>query len=59
VVIAAARDAGYAVTTRSADDPRMPRGFWAAITTDPDTGTHSGARTPYGQGPVRTTSVPV
>ncbi|SEP52581.1 gamma-glutamyltransferase [Amycolatopsis saalfeldensis] len=54
--VTAARDAGYAVTTRSADDPVLPRGFWAAITTDPDTGAHTGARTPYGQGPVRTTS---
>ncbi|MET9535873.1 gamma-glutamyltransferase [Streptomyces sp. NPDC006649] len=50
----AARDAGHAVTPRSADDPTLPRGFWAAITTDPDTGVHTAARTPYGQGPART-----
>jgi gamma-glutamyltranspeptidase / glutathione hydrolase len=50
----AARDAGHVVSTRSADDPMLPRGFWAAITSQPDTGVHTAARTPYGQGPVRT-----
>ena len=54
--VAAARDAGHTVTRRPADDPMLPRGFWAAVTTDPPHGRHIGARTPYGQGPVRTTS---
>lgn len=52
--VAAARSAGHAVSPRPAEDPLLPRGFWAAITTDPHTGRHTGARTPYGQGPVRT-----
>ncbi len=51
----AARDAGHAVSPRPANDPMLPRGFWAAITTDPHTGKHTAARTPYGQGPARTT----
>lgn len=53
--VAAARDAGHAVSPRPADDPMLPRGFWAAITTDSHTGDHTGARSPYGQGPVRAT----
>lgn len=52
-IVAAARDAGFLVRPRSADDKTLPRGFWAAIGTDPLTGQHSGGRTPYGQGPVR------
>lgn len=58
-VLAAARRAGYAVRRRSADDDddrTLPRGFWAAIGTDPSTGQRSGGRTPYGQGPVRCAS---
>lgn len=51
--VAAARDAGHTVTPRPADDPGLPRGFWAAVTTDPD-GQPLAARTPRGQGPVRT-----
>lgn len=53
--VAAARAAGHAVTPRTADDPNLPRGFWGAIGTDPTTGRFTGARTPYGQGPVRST----
>ncbi|HEY2192463.1 MAG TPA: hypothetical protein VGH76_09200 [Actinomycetospora sp.] len=53
--LAAARAAGHAVTPRPADDPTLPRGFWAAVTTDAATGQPTGARTPYGQGPVRAT----
>ncbi|MCD2194888.1 hypothetical protein LQ327_16065 [Actinomycetospora endophytica] len=51
--LAAARDAGHAVMPRSAGDPTLPRGFWGAVSTDPDDGGHIGARTPFGQGPVR------
>ncbi|WP_286159453.1 gamma-glutamyltransferase [Mycobacterium sp. 852013-50091_SCH5140682] len=50
----AARTAGHALSVRPASDPTLPRGFWAAITTDPHTGVHTAARTPYGQGPIRT-----
>ncbi|MDT8913148.1 gamma-glutamyltransferase [Amycolatopsis sp. PS_44_ISF1] len=56
--VAAARAAGHAVTTRSAADPVLPRGFWAAVTIDPETGARTGARTPYGQGPVRFAALP-
>lgn len=52
-VIAEARRAGFAIRPRSADDPTLPRGFWAAIGIDPSTGERSVGRTPYGQGPVR------
>jgi gamma-glutamyltranspeptidase / glutathione hydrolase len=51
--VAAARAAGHRVVTRSADDPTLPRGFWAAVTADPTTGRWAGARTSHGQGPVR------
>jgi gamma-glutamyltranspeptidase/glutathione hydrolase len=50
----AVRSAGHCVSARSADDPMLPRGFWAAITTDPDARVLTAARTPYGQSPVRT-----
>lgn len=52
--LTAAREAGHAVSPRAVDDPGLPRGFWAAIATDPHTGGHTAARTPYGQGPIRT-----
>lgn len=53
--LAAARAAGFAVVGRSADDRALPRGFWGAIGIDPTTGARSAGRTPFGQGPVRTT----
>ena len=55
VCVAAAEDAGHAVTPRPVDDPTLPRGFWAGLATDTPNGGYTGARTPYGQGPVRTT----
>jgi gamma-glutamyltranspeptidase / glutathione hydrolase len=46
------RRRGQPVTPRTVTDPTLPRGFWGAVTRSP-TGELFGARTPYGQGPVR------
>ena len=53
-IVDAARDAGFAVRPRPADDRTLPRGFWAAIGIDPTTGERFSGRTPFGEGPVRT-----
>jgi gamma-glutamyltranspeptidase / glutathione hydrolase len=52
-ILDATRARGHALTPRPVDDPTLPRGFWAAITRTPHSGQLHGARTPYGQGPVR------
>lgn len=53
-ILDAVREHGQPVSPHRIDDRTLPRGFWAAITRDPGgaPGYH-GARTPFGQGPVR------